>query len=305
MMTMKASITSTFTPATTDQKKQIRRLFEDAINKALKVIPLDKAAAQCIINASDGESIQDLVLDKFRTLTQGQHVGEEVGSKCTYPDMFRVSDLATQAAILHESFPTLDCSFDPKFSESKELSVGADGRFVIPPWQKIASTYGKAVEDVLYAIEAMRKFYNNRKGKTGMEYLRETTHKAVRFKKLADEQKGFGLVVVDGQLGRVHRGRSALRVREMLMLNEFCFGVYEVAIMLLTNPGRLIACMNLWIDCSGDEASCNKDWDYTCIPFFSFSFAPFFSAGGDRLKFDYRKVDHANKHSGSSSGFLP
>jgi len=152
---------------------------------------------------------------------------------------------------------------------------------------------------VLDLIKKQHKgnFYNYREGKIGAKYLRQHERTAKKLEALAEQQKGYDILVVAAQFGLRHRGRSVRRAREVFTANEFGLGAFEIGCMLLTHPERLQNYDDLWIDCAGDEYAPAADGD--------FSFAPFFYFDGGRVEFGSSWFDDAYDDFGSASGFLP
>lgn len=225
---------------------------------------------------------------------EGQFTDEEVESSYTYPEGYQPGHPVYQIHHINELFPEL-CSAE---FPGRALPPNAEGWFAIPKWEKIAPTYGKAVEKVLAIIASKRKFYNYRHGQLGSEYLRQHAKTVEMFQKLADEQKGVDILLVPAQFGLRHRGRSVRRTREVFDASEFGFGAFAVGIMLLTHPERLQHYDDLWIDCAGDEYDVpdNRGW-FACSPFFSFD--------DGKLEFGTRWFGGAGVGCGSASGFIP
>jgi hypothetical protein len=183
-------------------------------------------------------------------------------------------------------------------ADSLALSDGAEGWFAIPRWEKIAPTYGEAVQKVLDLIKQTRsgKFYNYREGQLGPDRLKQSDRTAAAFEKLGEEQ-GDDILIVPAQFGIKHRGRSVRRAREVFAGNEFGLGAFAIGIMLLTHPERLAHYDDLYIDCAGDEFRPDDERE--------FSFAPFFYFSGGGVGFDVNGVVGAYDGYGSASAFLP
>jgi len=156
-------------------------------------------------------------------------------------------------------------------------------------------------------MELIKQQYESRlhdlcKGKLGMQYLRQHERTVKKFEALAEQQKGYDILVVAAQFGLRHRGRSVRRAREVFTVNEFGLGVFEIGCMLLTHPGRLQDYDDLWIDCAGDEyddAGAGSSGFYSlfrCTPYFGFSVGKIVFGAG---------VASQGSGYGSASGFLP
>ena len=79
--------------------------------------------------------------------------------------------------------------------------------------------------------------------------------------------------------------------------SEFGLGAFEVAIMLLTHPERLLHEDDLWIDCAGGEFAPETNGAFSDAPIFDFS--------DGRLGFGTGPASLANANYGSASGFSP
>jgi hypothetical protein len=226
-----------------------------------------------------------------------QFADEEVASSYVYPSGYKVKGVTAQISHLRELFPGI--GYADEQIAGQPLPPNAEGWFAIPRWEKIAPTYGEAVENVLAMIKKTRggKLYNYCEGQLGAQQLRQHSKTASVFQKLADQQTGYDILVVPAQFGIRHRGRSVRRTREVFLANEFGLGAFAVGIMLLTHPERLVDYENLWIDCAGDDYSPDGDGQFGGAPCFGF--------GVGRIKFGAGCFDGACDLYGSSSGFVP
>ena len=163
-MTMKTSITQ----ITEGQKKQYKRFVEDAGDKALSEVQLDKDELQMLIE--NGDEFQSRIITAIRELSvSNQFADEEVQSSYAYPKGYKVKGITEQTNILRQLFPGVGFA-DEKLAE-QPLPPNAEGWFAIPKWQTLAPTYGEAVEKVLAMIGSKRKFYNYRDGQLGADHL--------------------------------------------------------------------------------------------------------------------------------------
>ena len=291
------------TSATPGQIKQINRFGSDAIEKVLAGFGLDNPGAQCVIERGDdfAEAIRMAAITSLMDLSvSNQFSDEEVNSSYVYPRGYKVKGIAEQTNILRQFFPGIGFANEklaeqPLPSNLPTGQVGAEGWFAIPRWEKIALTYGEAVEKVLAMIGSKRKFCNYCDGQLGAEHLRQHAKTAKMFQELGDEQKDFDILIVPCQFGLRHRGRSVRRAREVFMTNEFGLGAFAIGIMLLTHPEREVRWEQLHVDCAGDEFSSDADGFFGHAPFFDFS--------GDMLGFDACQVDCALEDYGSVSAF--
>lgn len=292
----------TITQATAGQIKQINRFGSDAIEKVLGELGLDNPGAQRVIEHGDefAEAIRTAALASLEDLSvSDKFKDEEVESNYGYLSGYRKpKSITEQCNILRQIFPGVGFA-DEKLAE-RAVPANAEGWFAIPKWQTIAPTYSGAVQKVLDAIKVARngKFYNYRDGQINNQRLRQTAKTASVFQKLSDEQKDHDILVVAGQFGLRHRGRSVRRAREVFSANEFGLGAFAIGIMLLTHPERLSHYDDLWIDCSGDEFD-DPDSDVRFVS------APFLLFNGDEVKFGTLWFGIAYDGCGSASGFVP
>ena len=288
-MTMKTSITQ----ITEGQKKQYKRFVEDAGDKALSEVQLDKDELQMLIE--NGDEFQSRIITAIRELSvSNQFADEEVQSSYAYPKGYKVKGITDQTNILRQLFPGIGFA-DEKLAE-QPLPPNAEGWFAIPKWQTLAPTYGEAVEKVLAMIASKRKFYNYRDGQLGAEYLRQHQKTVKMFQKLGDGQKDFDILVVPAQFGLRHKGRSVRRAREVFAANEFGLGAFAIGIMLLTHPEREVQWEQLHVDCAGDEFAPGAGGDFSNAPIFCFR------DGEVEFYANWYVIAHENY--GSASAFL-
>ena len=294
---MTSEITSSTT--TDGQRKQYFRFVEDASEKALASINLDKDSLQQLIE--NGGEFQDRIITAIKELSiTNQFADEEVSSGYGYLSGYQPKDVVAQTNALRELFPGIGYANQDMLAqmEKGEISLppGAEGFFAIPHWSKVAPTYQAAVEKVLDLLDKAYggRFTNYRKGELGPQFLRETSKKARAMEALQQTQNA-DILLVPAQFGLRHRGRSVRRARAVMNGGEFGLGAYEIGIMLLTHPDRLQNVDDLWPDCAGDKFSPDADGDFQRVRFFTF-----FDGG---LGFYADFVSSADAYYGSASGF--
>lgn len=294
---MMADALLTSEPMTDDERKQLTRLAEDAMARALIVINPNHETAQRV--QTHGSEIENAIIDKVRELsTREEFSEEEVASSYEYVSGYRrPKSIPEQVTLLRRVFP--DIGFANETLEQQPLPGHAEGWFAIPRWEAVAPTYSEAVEKILAALAERcgGNCINYREGKLGDSYFRQTDAARAAFQKLVDTQKECDILVVAAQFGILHRGRSVRRARAMMHFNEFGLGAFAVGIMLLTHPERLQHYDDLWIDCAGDEYSPDGDGRFENSPYFGFY--------GGWLEFQTGRFEDANDLYGSASGFLP
>lgn len=230
--------------------------------------------------------------------------------------------ITERVAVLRELLPGIGFA-DEKLAEHP-LPPKAIGWFAIPRWQKIAPTYGEAVEIVLDLIKKQRKgnFQNLYKRKGGLwKFLcslfkrkkekpclcrHERTHQMLQA--LGNQQNGYDILVVAVQFDSRYMGWSVRQAREVFDENEFGLGAFEIGCIILTDPERFRDASEIarllnpeylqrrehrWIgiDCAGDIGN-----DGCC--------APLFRLDGDMLRFRMCPISILSNSCGSATGFL-
>jgi len=189
------------------------------------------------------------------------------------------------------------------------LPDGAEGWFAIPSINALAARFFQDVEDpaeryvravqlILDKIKETRngKFYNYRDGNIDTAHLRQSIRSANMMAQITAQQTG-DILIVPGQFGKRHAGRSVGRARVVFRADEFGHGAFSTGSMLLTHPDRLQHYDDLWIDCAGDEFSPGGDGVFSKAPYFGFS--------DGEVEFAAGVVGYADGYYGSASGFLP
>lgn len=186
------------------------------------------------------------------------------------------------------------------------LPAHAEGWFAIPNWAKNPSifggTYTQALQKVLDTIKQTRngKFQNYREGQIVEARLRQSARTLHALDVLSETQGNPDILIIAGQFGIRHHGRSVCWVLEVFFSNfsnEFGFGAFAVGIVLLTHPERLMNYDDLWIDCSGDEFD-------DPVAVVRFGHAPYFLFD-DEVKFGTYDIDDAHASFASASAFVP
>jgi hypothetical protein len=163
-----------------------------------------------------------------------------------------------------------------------QVNKEADGLFLIPNWQRLGKTYNEAVIKVIESLKKDIVCYDYLGGNWGEKYLKQIEREVPE--------------ILSCQIGKKHKGKSVKNVREIKSENEILLGIYEVAIILLTNPDILKSYDYLWIDCPGDK--------YSYLGAGRFGKAPFLFFDDGRLWFHAGDCDVCRDRYGSASGFL-
>lgn len=246
-----------------------------------------------------------------RFSVSNQFASEEVASRYAYPDEYRgPKPIGEQVDILAKVFQLslgLTSEYIGKVLPTLTLPEGADGWFAIPSLDAVAKRfflevtdpalrYCRAVNLVMEKLGASRKFVNYHKGELTTDRLREHARTLQALERLAETQKG-DILIVPAQFGKLHRGRSVRRAREVMGANEFGLGAFAVGCMALTHPERFVRWEQLHTDCAGDEYAPDADGGFVLAPFFFF--------GDGKLEFVTGWYDGMDDYFGSVSAFLP
>ena len=300
----RATITSpkSFGRMTPKQRKQIIRFFEDMLDK----VPLTVEGAQHLIK--NGGGFQDGTGEVIKHLSiPNQFANEEVQSNYTYPPEYDgpkpvVEQVTTLAEILN-----LDSTNALEYAKNlPELPAGAEGWFAIPSQSGLEKLFPEIKNDaeryfvgvlIHKKIADSRNFYNYRDGQITPNRLRVHARTAHALDLVSRNQPG-DILIVAGQLGMRHRGRSVRRARECFDENEFGLGALAVGSIVLTHPTRLVRWEELDMDCSGNDFN-----DPDSVVRFGRAPLFFWSFGG--VKFGTERVSRARDCYGSASAFLP
>jgi len=295
-MTTQESITS-------GQRRKIIQFADDAVEKVLEEMNLEKGDGQLAIERGDvfAAAIRKTTFTTLRSLTnRDQFSTEEVSSTYTYPPGYAIKPITEQMETLVRHFPSLNAEQTRIFIKDElpklELPEGAEGWFAIPRWQKLGATYGEALQLTLSKLAETRTLYNYREGQIGPDRLRQH-ERTVRMMSEIEKQQPGDILIVPAQFGLRHRGRSVRRAREVFTSNEFGLGAFACGCMLLTHPEREQKWEQLHVDCSGDEYDPGAGG--------RFDGAPRFNLNDDGLEFVTGWVDRPGQGFGAVSGFLP
>lgn len=275
---------------TSGQKKQIARFCEDGLEN----MEIDKAVAQRVIEK--GDEFQKGLLSLINQLGERSYADEEVESSYGYPKGFQIRSVAEQVETLLKHFSGLDASHVQELA-SGELPEGAEGWAVIPKPEVVGKTYHEALESILSLIVKDRKFKNWIEGELTEKHMKLTDKTSLSHVKLNEHPGDFW--VVPFQFGSRHRGKSVRRARTVFTETEFGLGAYEVAILLLTHPGR-IQPGHLNIDCAGVEYAQSAVGDFfACLDFYWHYYYD------KLLLLNYDSTVNTYDEWGSASAFLP
>ncbi len=284
---------------TEQQKRQLLDFLSEAAQEAGggAIEQLDRQSVQSVLDS--GKHLKKEVTERILGVIQGHTTSdkfkdEETGSNRVYPSTYRVRPIEAQVTELRKAFPSLGKCHERL--ARRPLPDGAEGWFAIPRWQDLAPTYNEAVERILEAVAARRKFSNRIIGKLGDKFLRQSERSKLAEKILAEQQQDNDILVLGAQMGLLHRGSSARRTRVALAGNEFGLGVFAFAAVLLTHPERLSTGETLMVDCGGDEYSVRGDYTFDRVPLFDYDITG--------IEFSIFYEDRARNLWGTPTGFL-
>ena len=292
------------TSITSGQTRQYKRFVEDIARHgaelALKKVEADSEGWQRVLERGDELKVavaETIVAKTCEFSLTNQFADEEVESSYGYLSGYQPKPIAEQVKRLRELFPELG-SVDESIAE-QELPQNTEGWFAIPRWEKIAPTYGEAVQKVLDLIKQTRdgKFHNYRGGQLGEAYLRQSAKTTKALQALGEQQSDHDILVMSAQFGLHYRGKSVRRAREVMNASEFGLGAFEIGVMLLTHLERLQHLDDLWIDCAGDEFAPHADGGFCRAPCFGFH--------DGKVEFGTGDVGDADGDCGSASAFSP
>lgn len=290
---MKASVTSdALTPANEGQRKQIVRMFQDAVP-----LMIDKAD-MTFDGAQRGIDGAPAMLNDFRDAVRGilakhtatnKYASEEASSNYAYPAEYRgPRPIAEQIETLAKMFG-LDPQSALAYAEHlPELPAGAEGWFAFPRQVVLTAIHSKIAET--------RPFHNWREKQ--MDSFRTHARTVAFTEKLVAEQGPGDILIVAAQLGMRHRGCSTRRADEKFVRNEFGLTAEMGAAIALTHPERFVRWEELDMDLPGTEFDDPGSDD-------RFDRRAYLSWNDGEVKFGTHHVSDAYAFFGSASGFLP
>jgi len=231
---------------------------------------------------------------------------ERVRQAWFYPKNWQAKGVAEQVIKLATLFPGIDLSQVEMLVAKLVAQKLADGIAILPKlsflaklWN-IANPYGKGYglicEKLFELIASSRPFCNCRSGEMDAGHIRIMEDVREQLKKLEADTPGDVLVFAFN-FGNLYAGFSPRNARwEALSNSQLPLITAQVACLLLTMPDRLVACEQLFIDCSGDE------WDWGADGVWSRSVGFYFYGGA--LEFVSRRAVCALAYYGSAVAFL-
>lgn len=218
--------------------------------KALSAAGLDLEAQEHLLVRADELQVSFAATIE-RLSTPGDFAEEEVSSPYTYPSTFALASVTEQVETLRAIFPQFaGCDFS---FAVQTLPYGAEGNFVIPRWQLLATTYHHAVGLVLEELQsAFGTSFSLLNKLIKPENLKQISRTAEAMHRIEAAQEDCGLLIMPGQFGMRHRGRSHRRAIAVMRKHEFPLGIFAVACLLLSHRKRLTRDLDLWACADGD-----------------------------------------------------
>lgn len=298
MMTMIRTLVTSRDP----EGLRIISLFEEVLNK----IGLDDEEAERLIKSS-GEFQNSLRKALENHYIVKEFIDEEVDTKFTYPMEYKGSNLIEdQIRELAEIF-NLDPSEALRFAKNlPKLPNKAEGWFAIPAVDALAKKhfpevinpvekYFIAFQLVCKKITESRSFQSYRQEQINSVNLRVYGRTAKAMNKIIQIQKS-DILIIAGQLGMRHCGRSVRRARAVFATNEFGLTSVAIGSIIRTHPERFVRFEDLGIDFAGDEFSDGKNF-VDQVPHI------YLTAEGLKLSSSHIGIHH--KGYGSASFFVP
>lgn len=311
-----ASITSEEN-RTEGQEKQLKRLLEDAVPKAhkllLKKIDPDKDGMERLLENGDElqNAMVDAILEQARKhASPNEFANEQVASNYGYPPEYKgPRPIKEQIQVLAKIFgldPSHALEYAEKILPTLTLKNAMEGWFAVLSPSALEKLFPQVTDDadrfcngvnlVLEKIGSSRTFYNYWEGKIDTKHIRQHVRTSSALAKIALVQKG-DILIIQAQLGFRYRGCSVRRARVCFRGSEFGLDPISMGSIALTHPERYVRLSELDTDLPGAEFSPGGDGGFTGAPILDFD--------DDGVRFSDWYVDNASGSYGSASGASP
>ncbi len=210
-------------------------------------------------------------------------------------------EVGEQADMLHRLFQNLT-PVKRKFIEGPKHPL-SEGRFVIPRWQSVATTYSIAVEKVLvllkeaYGGTLWADLHPYEFGSLSEKCIRQSEQSVKAWEQIECQQEQSDLLVIPAQFGFRHHDRSADEANRVMKADEFSLGAFAVGCMLLTHPKRLQVYHDPAIVGAGDYLT-NDPYNFTGRN------APRFRCGSGQVKLKFYATCFQGDDKGCATGFI-
>lgn len=214
----------------------------------------------------------------------------------------KAKNIHEQVDILYKLFPFLYHKLLTVPVSTSTAPDGAEGYFVIPPWQLFAPTYPDAI---MVMVERLRRalgrsVYLYCLGKIKNENFSRNinTEKALRNLGGSEDEWWRKMTIIPAQFGIYYRGASPLWVKRSLRAREFSLGLFEGMVMLITHHERLNCNTDLWIEFPGDSFYPHSEGTAT-------HHTPFINIVDGEIGIGTSPTNEPSARFGSATGFLP
>jgi len=218
----------------------------------------------------------------------------EFGSCYGYPPEYKIKKIEEQLETIKNCF-NLGSPKERLSVPKCLLPLGADGWFVVPKVEEIASSYEEAVNRLLILISEKRQIKIKKPS-----YLHRYPDTSKKIENLYAREKNC-FIIIPAQMGKLYAGKSVRRARK-LFAHEFGLGSFEILSILITHPDRLVNDFNLYIDAAGDECELSNvcfNGDNSGVPCIGIN-----GFSGSTLFFTSRTPSFPHPQYGSATGFI-
>ena len=159
-------------------------------------------------------------------------LGANIGCSSVKND-FKAQKLQEQVRLLKRAFDirsdTLGSIYLSEW-ESKALPKGADGWFAIPKVDRVAPTYGQALEKALVFATHNARYMD---WTSDRDFIRPDVTEQI-YRRLSKEQPGDFIIIPARIKG--YRGKSPGELRSCVENNEFGVDAFTLACIIIANP---------------------------------------------------------------------
>lgn len=226
---------------------------------------------------------------------------EKLGEVGNVPSMLLPQSLEYQIKSIAKTFD-LDSSkaLNMIYGEKKLLDKNSKTYFAVPSFSVLAEKvlpggdkhqqYCKVMEFIFKKFEGKYKFFNH----CNDSVLPERFHRSKKSFELIEqiEKQQGNILLIETRFGVPTKNRTAYLIRENLLENEFCFGIFEIGSIILSHNWN-----DFKINCDGDgfmKSETSK----------GFEMAPFLVLSEGVLSFNVRYDFFYDKGFNSFSGLV-
>jgi hypothetical protein len=266
------------------QRDDKGRKFMDIVGTAYDKAKLVDDEAQ---NVNDTPGLADLIAGFIaENRSSNKYKSEEVRARWGYPKSYKRSGVEQQIDLLRSHFPFLNPDAAIKYHRevygSLQQPEWVEGPLVLIPTTAFkrhcfheaegAELLCNAVNLGLEKLEGSRTFYNWRKGQITPDRYRRNPRYEPGYDQLYATQPNSDFVIVGGQYGKRHGGRSMRRALEVMRGGiELPAGGLEGITMALGNPTRYAQFEELDTDLPADQFRPGVEAGFWRSPYLCFS----------------------------------